>query len=106
MNNLNILGTSANILNLESKMSLKLSLNKTNQRANTKSLFFFPLSKKHLCSCVIQVLGDAFSSIVSAITPMAACPKLIPLIVDSEYNCSFRGRHKFSSPIKYRFYCT
>ena len=59
----------------------------------------------HLCRCAIQVLGDALSSAVS-MTPMAAFPKLIPLIVDSEYNCSIRGRCKFSSSIKYRFYCT
>ena len=100
MKNQNILGTSTsvNILNLELKMSLKVSWNKTNQWANTKSLFFF-LSKMHLCRCAIQVLGGAFSSIVS-ITPMAACPKLIPIIVDSEYNCSIRGRCKFSSSIK------
>ena len=52
----------------------------------------------HLCRCAIQVLGDAFSSIVS-ITPMAACPKPIPLIVDilqiqalSEESASFRVR--------------
>ena len=61
--NENTLDTSAFILNLELKMSLKVSWNKMNQWANTKSLFFY-LSKMHLCRCAIQVLGDAFSSIV------------------------------------------
>ena len=65
------------------------------------------LNKMHLCWCAIQVLRDAFSSTVYvSITPMAAFPKLIPSIVDSEYNFSIRGRCKFSSSIKYRFYCT